>query len=558
MTQCCIGWPNLNVEPSFNTSCRLFGTGVDFMKKRTFLSGFLPLLMTSLMVSATGVTASSSATHLSKLIGKTIPYDSYYRQFDYSNFLLACCNDAGAPIETLPADPHAWPMYNHDAKGTRWNQVERALGLHNVASLRVQWVFSTQGAVAGTPAAVNDTVYAVDSSGNAYAVDRNGSKVWRSWINVPTLLGTKVTGSPLVTNRTVIFGDLAGFVHGLDVNTGAERWRTRPNSHPAAAIFGSPTMVQGYVAIGISSIEELFAGFPGYACCTFRGAVVLLDPADGHVIWQSFLIDEPHENSDGSFGPSGSAVWSTPTYDRASNTIYVSTGNNYSQPSTESSDAIIALNASNGQVRWINQRTDNDVSNVTYPPEDPNHPDFDFGDSPQIYNIAGRKVIGAGQKSGFFYAVDAHDGALVDEIQVSPGGGLGGLFSDSAVAENTVYANGVNWPFVYAGGAPHGGSLSAISGDGAAILWQFQTAMPNLSGVAVANHVVYFQSLDGFLYALDGGNGALLSRVQTGGQTGGPAISRGRIYLGTGEILNSLFNPFLVPGAGSIVALGAD
>jgi outer membrane protein assembly factor BamB len=82
--------------------------------------------------------------------------------------------------------------------------------------------------------------------------------------------------------------------------------------------------------------------------------------------------------------------------------------------------------------------------------------------------------------------------------------------------------------------------------------------MPNLSGIAVANHVVYFQSLDGFLYALDAGNGLLLSRVQTGGQTSGPAISHGRIYLGTGDILSGLFNPFLVPGAGSIVSLGAD
>ena len=82
--------------------------------------------------------------------------------------------------------------------------------------------------------------------------------------------------------------------------------------------------------------------------------------------------------------------------------------------------------------------------------------------------------------------------------------------------------------------------------------------MPNLSGVAVANRVVYFQSLDGFLYALDARDGSLRAKVQTGGQFGGPAISRGRIYLATGDILTSLFHPFLEPGPGSVIALGTE
>jgi len=472
--------------------------------------------------------------------------------------LAASGGEAGTRMQIAPGDPHNWPMYNHDPEGTRWNRVERRLNSYNVTGLRVQCAFSTQAAIAGTPAVVNDIVYAVDSSGTAYAISRDCSEVWRSSIEVPTLLGPKVTSSPLVTSQAIVFGDQAGFIHGLDLNTGTERWRVRPNSHSGATIFGSATLVGDDIAIGISSIEELFAGFPGYACCTFRGSVVLLDPADGHVIWQTFLVANPEHNAAGSFGPSGSAVWSTPTYDRAGNTIYVTTGNNYSQPTTNTSDAIIALEAATGRIRWINQRTANDESNVLFPPEDPNHPDFDFGDSPQIYEIRGRKIVGAGQKSGFFHVVEATTGVAVNQIQVTPGGGLGGLFADSAVSANTIYANGVNWPFVYVGGPPLGGSLTAISGDGGAILWQFHTSAPNLSGVAVANGVVYFQSMDGSLYALDCRTGALLAKVETGGQVSGPAISRGRIYLGTGDILSSLFDPFRVPGPGSIVALGVD
>ena len=455
-------------------------------------------------------------------------------------------------------DPHDWPMYNHDPAGTRTGKAERRLGPGNVAELGEKWRFATAGAVAGVPAVVNDVVYAVDTKGVAYAIRRDGTERWRTSVAVPTMLGPKVTDSPLIAGRTLIFGDQAGVVHGLDADTGSERWRVRPNAHPAAAIFGSATAVDGNVAIGTASVEELFAAFPGYACCTFRGSVALLDPADGHVIWQTFLVPEPNTNDDGSLGPSGSPVWSTPTYDTATRTIYVTTGNNYSEPATTTSDAIAALDATDGHIRWVNQRTSGDVANVTTPPEDPAHPDFDFGDSPQIYRVGGRKIVGAGQKSGFYHAVDATTGQLIGAIQVAPAGGLGGLFADTAVAGATIYANGTHWPFVYAGGPPLGGTLTAIAGDGSDRSWQFHTPMPNLSGVAVANHVVYFQSLDGFLYALDAGDGTLLARVHTQGQFGGPAISRGRIYLGAGDILSSLFNPFLEPGPGSIVALSSQ
>jgi outer membrane protein assembly factor BamB len=75
--------------------------------------------------------------------------------------------------------------------------------------------------------------------------------------------------------------------------------------------------------------------------------------------------------------------------------------------------------------------------------------------------------------------------------------------------------------------------------------------------VAVANGVVYFQSmLDGTLYALNAKTGALLAQVQTGGETSGPAISRGQIYLGTGEAGFVAINPAAPLGPGSVVALG--
>src|SRR5262249_58545464 len=164
-------------------------------------------------------------------------------------------------------------------------------------------------------------------------------------------------------------------------------------------------------------------------------------------------------------------------------------------------------------------------------------PDFDIGDSPQIYKLDGRTYVSAGQKSGFFHVLDAETGEEVaSPIQLAPDGTVGGLFADSAYANGVVFTNGADWPGLLSGEPPNRGILSAVAADGSHELWHFDTPFsPNLSAVAVSNGVVYFQSIFGTFYALDARSGAPLAQVVTGGLTSGPAISRGQIYLGTGD-----------------------
>lgn len=483
-------------------------------------------------------------------------------------------------VDVVASDPQDWPMYNHDPEGTRYNFAEHTLGPDTVGDLGVVWRFETPGAIAGTPAVVNDVIYAADSTGTVYAVNRDGQELWETALPIDSPFPLKVTTSPLVTNHTLIIGDLSGQLHGLDIDDGELLWTTRPPSpgpvfgdqHPFQSIFGSATMVGNNVAIGISSIEEaaplLFAEYPGF---TFRGSLVLLDPADGHVVWQTFTVDEPvFQPEFGEFGPSGASIWSTPTYDRATNTIYATTGNNYSRPTTDTEDAIIAFDATDGHIKWSTQMTTDDFWNYNYPPKDPGDPpDFDFGDSPQIYMLGGRKVVGAGQKSGFYHVVDAETGEIINQYQAAPGGSLGGLYADSAVAEGVVFANGSDWPDPFSSipdlGPYNGGSLTAIKGDGSGELWTFDTPAPDISGVAVANGVAYFSSIDGSFYALNTADGSLLAQVDTSFQLGdamvagvssGPAVSRGRVYVGLGDTVSNLTNPFAVPPGGAILALG--
>ena len=75
------------------------------------------------------------------------------------------------------------------------------------------------------------------------------------------------------------------------------------------------------------------------------------------------------------------------TLDPARDTMYVATGDNYSDPPTQLSDAVVALRMSNGDILWSRQLTPGDawnsscmlVDKVNCPDSD--GPDFDFAAS---------------------------------------------------------------------------------------------------------------------------------------------------------------------------------
>ena len=50
--------------------------------------------------------------------------------------------------------------------------------------------------------------------------------------------------------------------------------------------------------------------------------------------------------------PSGAAVWTAPTLDPDNNTIYIVTGDSYSDPAAPESDAVMALEMDTGKIKW--------------------------------------------------------------------------------------------------------------------------------------------------------------------------------------------------------------
>ena len=492
---------------------------------------------------------------------------------------------AGAALLTFTASaaaaPGDWPMFNHDAVGTRANHSERVLTTTSARKLHVAWRYSSLGGpVYGTPAVVGDTVYAADVLGFVFALDAaNGRVRWST--HIPTVVlpfPLQVTSSPLVTEHNVIIGDLNGTAWALDRKSGRVRWSARPNGAAFPAMWGSPTEIVARRADGtkrhlvifpLSSNEETFTPTEFQPCCWARGSLAALDPDTGRLVWQAYTINK----DDLQRGAAGATIWSSPTFDAKLNLVYATTGNNFgnldNSPTTETSDAFIAVDAATGVIRWTSQRTENDTFTTAFHPS-AEHPDFDFGDSPNLMKLPnGRRVLVAGQKSGVLYAVDAKSGKLLGLKQFLPSGGYGGLFADSATSGGTIFANGNDWPnfgggeFGAVAGAitdelpPKSGQVIAVRPDRKGNLherWRLVVpGTPMMTGVATANGVVYAHaSRKGILYALDAKSGAHLAEVNVGPAASGPSISHGRVFMGWGDLVNL---GALDPLHGGVVAL---
>lgn len=150
------------------------------------------------------------------------------------------------------------------------------------------------------------------------------------------------------------------------------------------------------------------------------------------------------------FGPSGAGVWGTPTVDAKRNLLYITTGDNFSAPATETSDAVMALRLDTGKIVWQQQFTKGDVftagclaaNRSPNCPEGHLGPDFDFGSSAVlVHTDSGRELLLAGQKSGMLHALDPDArGAIVWQSRAGKGGTLGGIQWGIAVDASYVYA----------------------------------------------------------------------------------------------------------------------
>lgn len=388
---------------------------------------------------------------------------------------LARCTAASSHFDY--GRPPAFPGWGLDARNSHAIPGEVAgITPADLPRLTLRWAFAVPNALdmRSQPALAGGSLFVGGGNGVLYALDfASGCVRWT--FQAAAGVRTGVVISPWTAGDTsarplAYFGDSLGNAYAVDAATGEQVWTVRAGDHGAALLTGTPALYGDTLYVPVSSGEEGSAALPTYECCTFRGSLLALDARTGIERWRTYMVDPPQAQGSSSngtvqHGPSGVAIWSTPLVDPARALVYVLTGDNYSQPATELSDALVAMRIDTGAIAWATQVTPGDSWNVAcWAPDAPNcpedaGPDHDFGAAPILAQGAdGRDYILAGQKSGEVFGFDPDTGALRWETRVGRGGTLGGIHFGIAAEGGRLFAP------VYDGGPPNGDTSPARPG----------------------------------------------------------------------------------------------
>ena len=487
--------------------------------------------------------------------------------------------EGGSCAGQVWSDPHVgprWLGWGAGPENSRFQPPELGgLDATSVGRLELRWAFGLPDSdrARAHPAVAGGRVYVGARNGRLYALDaESGCTIWEFEAEAEVRTAVLVAPAESGGRNTIHFGDVKANLYGVDAATGRQLWRTRVEDHEAATLTGSPVLFEGRLYVPASSIEEFTGAFPTYPCCTFRGSIAAYDAINGERIWKTHTIPEeptprrPNGRGVVQHGPSGAGIWSAPTIDAKLGRVYVATGDNYSDPPTDDSDAVIAYDLRTGERLWSRQFTEGDAYNMACNPRasgencpEADGPDFDFGSSPILAELQdGKRILVAGQKSGVVHALDPdRDGAIVWQRRAGEGGKLGGIQFGPAVDSVNAYVAVSD----YRGGRrDQGGGLTAIRLADGQVAWHVpappcpagrERCSPAQSAAVTATAgVVFSGSLDGFLRAYSTRDGSLLWSYDTvrdfpgtvngvparGGSLNGPgpAIVGGMVYVNSG------------------------
>lgn len=495
---------------------------------------------------------------------------------------LRCQGTHAAFDQSRPATSTGWGM---TLENQRFIPAEVAgLAAGDLPKLRLKWAFAFPGAqrMRSQPTIALGAVFIGSQNGAVYALDREtGCVRWMyrasAEVRTPVIVAGTQPASP-AARPLAYFADLIARVYAVDATTGKLAWVAKVDDHPNATVTGAPVLHEGRLYVPVSSLEVTSAADPKYPCCSFRGSIVALDAASGKTAWKTWTIDEtPREAGRTSAGtailaPSGAPVWNSPTIDRRRGLLYVGTGENYSSPADDRSDALLALELATGKLLWHRQMTRGDAWNVACMIQDnPNcpeedGPDVDFGASTIIARDSnGRDLLLAGQKSGDVYALDlARQGEPVWRNKVGRGGIQGGVHFGMALDGQRLFVPISDMRDEHVEGKKHEEAarpgLYALDVTTGKLLWSqpaddvcagrefcdsgISAAITVMPGVVLAGH------MDGRLRAYDSATGRVLWQYDTthevkttdggtarGGSFGGgagPVVRDGMLFAASG------------------------
>jgi polyvinyl alcohol dehydrogenase (cytochrome) len=479
-----------------------------------------------------------------------------------------------------------WNGWGTDLSGQRYQDASGSnITAATIDSLEVAWTMGVEAASSarGNVTVIDGVMFYGAPSGMVRALDvATGCQYWdyaaigevRAAMSV-----VELDGAPLL-----VLADLTNRVYALDALTGAKRWHADVDDNPWAVSTGAPAVHDGKVFVPVSSMEVAGAGNPQHICCTFRGNVAALDLATGETLWHTYIMKEPEQVGTNSVGnpvlaPSGAPIWSSATINPAHNRVYVGTGQNYSRPTSDTSDSVIGFDMDSGAMDLVYQTTADDAftmgcSGRGEHPNCPNPgPDVDIGAPVLTTTLSnGQDILVAGTKGAMVFGIDPDTGERLWVTNVGRGSPLGGVHWGMTYVGDVVYVP-VSDRIPGGSSDPRPG-LHALDMKTGESLWyapapdrceqgNFSCSNAYSSPASASNDLVITGALNGYLFAHDRATGELVWEMNTRREfdslngvsaTGGAIDATGPVISGDYLIFNSGYATFgQLPGNALIV-----
>lgn len=508
--------------------------------------------------------------------------------------LAAACSSSGSAPPPATTTFHgaavpsgSWAYPNGDLANTR-DAAGSAITSANVSKLREAWTFklagtaaagvNKAGAFAAAPVVVNGVIYIQDLDCNVYAVSlATGKLKWEYTVNQAEKTGPGPNGVAVANG--VVYGDTPYTVFALNASTGKIIW-VNANLLSRGATSGvlgngeGTFEIQPQVTDGKVYISSAFGIGPG------GGVAMALDASTGHLLWKFDTVTGSAAGVS-SLGLGAGGAWETPLVG-SDGSVTFGIGNPYQSvesaiehPSAQLyTDSDVNLDAATGKLRWYYQGVPNDFE------------DWDMQASPISAQVNGvPAVIGSG-KLGIVFAMNASTGALAWKTPVGEHNGhddlsrlllehkttlkapftmapgpLGGVLTDMAVADGSVYVATIDDPVTTAsltspvgdkGAGKPTGEVAALSLATGKVEWDTKVPTLPLGDTTVSNDLVFTTLFTGELIALDRATGKIVYRLKLPTSTNAPiAIAGNSVIIPAGAPWTS---PKGAPGPAQMVA----
>jgi alcohol dehydrogenase (cytochrome c) len=453
----------------------------------------------------------------------------------------------------------SWPYPNADLANTR-QAPGSVITAANVSKLQQAWTFRitgkaaagvySTGSLAGmSPVVVNGVVYIQDLDSNVYALDLATGKLrWEYQVNIPVISGPGPDGVAVADGR--VYGQTPHTAFALSAATGKPVWIDRSLLNSGQGSFE----IQPQVVAGRDYLASAYGNGPG------GGILLAVNAATGKVEWKfSTMVGSDAAVRTNQVGAGG--AWEPPLVG-TDGSVTFGIGNPYESAATAIahparllySDSEVNLDAATGKLRWYYQAVPNDFM------------DHDLQTSPIAASINGTSVDIAAGKMGYVYAINAHTGSLVWKtpvgvhngndndglllmehkltltapLTIEPGD-IGGVLSNPAVADDTVYVAAIDEPVTYtkltqvlAASSPHttpGGEIEALNLATGKVEWDTKVPSLPLGAMTVSNDLVFGTLFDGELIALNRTTGAIVYRHQLPTSSNAPIVVAGNTVI---------------------------